>query len=193
MPIKFIKGAIKDPFKTGAIAPSSKRLAKEMLRYWPKERDAVVVEYGPGSGAITKRIYEKVVKHRYIGFEYNSTFVEQLQKDFSNFEFVAASVEELPETLNRNGIDSVELIVSGLPWAVFKESFQRDVLNLTKEAMSGTAVFSTFAYVHALKMRGARKFSRLIQEVFPNVKTSKVVWNNIPPAIVYHCSKSRLT
>jgi phosphatidylethanolamine/phosphatidyl-N-methylethanolamine N-methyltransferase len=51
-------------------------------------------------------------------------------------------------------------------------------------------VFSTFAYIHALKMKKAQSFEKLLREKFKSVKRSKIVWGNLPPALVYHCSLS---
>ncbi|MBF0198439.1 MAG: SAM-dependent methyltransferase [Planctomycetes bacterium] len=190
MSLKFIKGLIQDPQKTGAIAPSSKGLAKELLRHWPAEKESVVVEYGSGTGAVTEEILKKIEERHFFAFELNQMFVDELVEKFPEREFICDSATLLPEILKQKNLDSVDLIVSGLPWANFPESLQKDLLAATIESMSAGGTFSTFAYVHALKLTKAKKFRELLETIFPKVELSPVVWKNLPPALVYHCHKA---
>jgi len=190
MPVNIIKEFIKNPMTTGAIAPSSSSLAKEMLRYWPKKENATVVEYGPGTGAITKKIVGKMQKHEVLAFELNGQFIDKLQTDFPNIKVINDSAESLPKVLDNSNIDKASLIVSGLPWAVFNVKLQKSILDVTIENLQEDGVFSTFAYVHALRMKRARHFEDLLKNKFVDVKRSKVVWRNLPPALIYHCSIS---
>ena len=47
----------------------------------------------------------------------------------------------------------------------------------------------TFAYVHGAGLPWGRSFRRLLERSFSEVRTSPVVWRNLPPAIVYRCRK----
>jgi phospholipid N-methyltransferase len=50
-------------------------------------------------------------------------------------------------------------------------------------------VFITFAYLHGLRLKGARRFRMLLENSFSGVAVSRPVWWNIPPAIIYSCRK----
>lgn len=191
MPAKFIKEFIKNPMTTGAIAPSSSSLAKEILHYWPKKENATVIEYGPGTGAITKKIVEKMKKHEVVAFELNSQFIKKLQSDFSTIKIINESAESLPKILKDSDMEKASLIVSGLPWAVFNVKLQNSILDVTTENLQEDGVFSTFAYIHALRMKRARHFEDLLNKKFVEVRRSKVVWRNLPPALIYHCAISK--
>lgn len=191
MPIEFIKGVIRHPLKTGAIAPSSPYLAREMLKHWPQGKDKVVVEYGPGTGAVTRSIDKKLVDERYLGFELNPSFIKQLQKKLPHLDVCHRSASDLPIELQARGLKSADLIVSGLPWSIFSDELQDSILSATAANLSEDGTFSTFAYVHALKLKQAKSFSQKLHEHFKEVKTSKVVWRNLPPAVIYHCSRGR--
>lgn len=189
MAISFIKAAIKNPKITGAIAPSSSDLAREMMRYWPSGGKKVIVEFGPGTGSFTKKIEERRLDEKIIAIELNPTFAEMIERDFPDIEVHADSAESLRSILEEGKHGKADLILSGLPWAAIEFDIQKSILANTYESLGEGGVFSTFAYLHALKMPRARDFAKLINETFPRVETSKVIWRNIPPAIIYHCFK----
>lgn len=190
MSIKFIKGFVAKPGTTGAIVPSSGSLAKEMLRYFPVDQKPVIVELGPGTGAITKQIVEKKhVNQDIYAFELNLDFEKHLRNKFPEVEFFFQSATTLPEILKNKGDKKVGLVVSSLPWANFNQDLQDNLLDVIRESMSENAVFSTYAYVHALKLKKAKNFAERLNHYFEEVHTSEVVWKNLPPAIIYHCFK----
>ncbi|MEU0562746.1 hypothetical protein [Dactylosporangium sp. NPDC006015] len=80
-------------------------------------------------------------------------------------------------------------MVSGLPWAAFTEARQRGLLSAVVEALSPQGAFTTFAYVHARHTRAARNLLRSLESLFDEVVTSRTVWTNLPPALVYHCRR----
>lgn len=189
MSIHFIRGIIQQPFATGAIAPSSPFLAREMLRHWPRRQGGVVVEYGPGTGPITKRILGRQRSETYLGFELNPVFVRRLKKRFPGIDICDCSAEHLQFELNKRELAAADLIVSSLPWANFSPDLQDHLLEGTVEGLCSGGAFSTFAYVHALKLPTAKKFSRKLKQHFGSVRTSHIIWGNLPPAIIYHCRK----
>jgi len=54
-----IKEFIKD-FEVGAIAPTSNNLAKKVIEKLTFEKEAIIIEYGPGDGVITKMLLDKM-------------------------------------------------------------------------------------------------------------------------------------
>ena len=161
-----------------------------MVRHWPKGgRKNVIVEFGPGTGSFTGLIHQLRTEEKYIGLELNDIFVEQLRKVYPSMEFCHRSAEALPKVLQERGLHKAQLIVSGLPWSIFSEKHQEEILQATFNSLDDTGVFSTFAYFHALRLPGARRFARLIKTIFPTVEVSRIVWRNLPPAVIYHCSK----
>jgi len=57
------------------------------------------------------------------------------------------------------------------------------------EALPPGGRFATFTYRHAVRLPAARRFRTLLDENFSEVRESKTVWRNVPPAFVYHCTK----
>ena len=60
-PALFFRLWLKDPFKIGAIAPSSPELARAMANQVPDTTHYPIVELGGGTGAITSALLERGV------------------------------------------------------------------------------------------------------------------------------------
>jgi phospholipid N-methyltransferase len=57
------------------------------------------------------------------------------------------------------------------------------------ECLSPKGVFTTFAYAHAYWLPTAVRFRKRLKAHFGSVKTSRLVWRNVPPAYVYRCRR----
>lgn len=183
--LAFLKGLVRHPVKTGAIAPSSTNLALEILRYWPNRHDSTIVEYGPGTGSFTRVILSRLRGERFFAMELNQDFVAPLRRD--GVDVYHGSADQLRWALNERHLARADLVVSGLPWAVFSEDLQNRILDTTVENLAPGGMFSTFAYIHSRWMPQAKRFSSLLQKKFHHVEISQIVWKNMPPAVIYHC------
>ena len=67
------------------------------------------------------------------------------------------------------------------------ESLQREILNAVLSNLAPGGYFVTFAYLQGLMLPAGMRFRRLLSETFGEVRTSSVVWRNLPPAFVYRC------
>ena len=181
---------LKSPNKVGAIAPSSPYLANAMLDQLHWDKLTNVVEYGPGTGAISKHLLKRVGDHQKLfAVELNASFVPVLNQKLPTFKVFNESVSDIRRICDREGVDWVDGIISGLPWTVFPEPLQEELLNATLSVLAEGGQFVTFAYFHGLPLQNARRFRKRLKENFSNVTISQVVWRNFPPAIFYSCRK----
>jgi phospholipid N-methyltransferase len=188
----FIGQFIRSPALVGAVAPSSRRLARAATATVPESGDPVVVELGPGTGPFTAMIQERLDgRGVHLAVEINRPLAERLARRFPGCDVVLADAVSLPELLAERGLSSADVVVSGLPWAAFSSELQRRLLNAIVRSMAPTGAFTTFAYLHALPLATARRFRRLLESVFEEVVCSRTVWRNIPPAFVYHARRPR--
>jgi phospholipid N-methyltransferase len=184
----FIREFVRHPVRTGAIAPSSRSLAREMVRGMGLEEARTVVEFGPGLGAFTPEIVARLAPgSQYFAVEQSDTLRLHLSTRFPHLRVFGGSAADLRLFLDRVGVDGVDCIVSGLPWASFGDELQDAILDTTLEVLNDGARFTTFAYLHGLVLPSARAFRDKLQGRFRRVSTSPVVWGNAPPAIVYRC------
>ncbi|MEU8419438.1 methyltransferase domain-containing protein [Micromonospora sp. NPDC048835] len=188
--MSFLLEFVRDPFTVGAIAPSSPGLARMVTLAVPRTGSPVVVELGPGTGAFTAAIQQRLDgRGRHIAVEINPRFARTLAARHPAVDVVNADAGDLPAVLARRGLRQADVVVSGLPWAAFGEDLQRDVLSSVVATLPPHGVFTTFAYVHARWVASARSLLRSVRSLFDEVVLSRTKWANLPPAIVYYCRR----
>jgi len=184
----FLREFLRNPTRIGAIAPSSRVLAREIVRLANVAESQVIVEYGAGTGAFTEEILRcKKPEASFLAIESNPALVQVLRERFPNLVILEHSVEETPRLLRQFQFAHADSIVSGLPWSGFSEELQDRLLKATLEALRPGGVFATFAYLTGLMLPSGIAFRRKIKSLFRRVAISPAVWRNLPPAIVYQC------
>ena len=154
------------------------------------EGASVIVEFGPGTGPITRALIEsKPPNSKLIAVERNEEFVAMLRERHPGLDVAHDCVQQLPKILAARGETAADRIVSGLPWGAFDESLQRDIMKAAHDCLTADGVFVTFAYLQGFALPPAWRFRKLLREMFSEVRQSDVVWRNVPPAFVYTCRK----
>jgi phospholipid N-methyltransferase len=121
--------------------------------------------------------------------ELDGGLVGYLRANEPGIDVAHANALELDVVLGERGVRAVDVVVSGLPWALIGPSHQRVIVGHVAEALGRHGVFTTFAYLHALPLGGARRFRRLLESTFDEVLPTRVVWRNVPPALTYVCRR----
>jgi phosphatidylethanolamine/phosphatidyl-N-methylethanolamine N-methyltransferase len=188
--VSFFREFVRAPMSTGAVAPSGLALAEVATAAVPRTGSPVVVELGPGTGAFTRHIQQRLPRSgRHIAVELNPRFAGRLAALHPAVDVVVADATALQEVLAGRGLDRADVVVSGLPWAAFGEKAQRDVLSEVVAVLPPAGVFTTFAYVHARWAPPAQRLVRSLRSRFDEVVVSRTVWANVPPALVYVCRR----
>jgi phosphatidylethanolamine/phosphatidyl-N-methylethanolamine N-methyltransferase len=178
------------PTRTGAIAPSSQFLARTMVEWIDLPRAQTVFEYGPGTGVFTSHILQRMTSgSRFVAIELNNRLADIFRQRHPGVILIEDSVTNIEAICRRLGIDEVDCIVCGLPWASFPESLQTTILDRMRSVMSPHGQFVTFAYLQGLLLPPGRRFARILPDYFRHVSRSRVVWRNLPPAFVYQCQR----
>ena len=174
---------IKNPKETGAVAPSSKFLTKEIIKNIDFKASKNIVELGPGLGTFTKPILKNANPNaRLFCFEVNKKFCGYLTKNIIDDRLVIISTgaEKIGSNLKKLKIKEADCVISGLPFLNFPESQKRKVLEEVKNSLSDNGRFVLFQYTNGL--------SKLLESYFRKVSRTFVPIN-IPPAFVYVCEK----
>ena len=188
--LKFFKQFIASPAKTGSVAPSSKALADAVVRMARVNEADTVVEFGPGSGAITGSIIESLTPDAtFFAMEINADFVAIMRKRFPEVTVHHDSATNTRQFLEAVGASSCDSIVSGLPWTFFSEELQDELLSTILDVLRPGGVFSTYMYLHSPVAPAGRRFVSKLKSRFGHVENSPVVWRNLPPAIVHGAQK----
>lgn len=188
--VTIIREFFRHPFLTGAIAPSSPRLARAMTDGLGLESAGVVVELGPGTGAITDAIIERLdARARLIVVEVNRALADELAIRYHGLpvEVIHGSAANLRRLVP----SPVDAVVSGLPWSVMPAYQRQRVLNAVAAVLPPAGRFSTFAYLHAAWSPPAHHLARELDRRFAVVQRSGIVWPNVPPAFVHRAAVPR--
>jgi phosphatidylethanolamine/phosphatidyl-N-methylethanolamine N-methyltransferase len=188
----FLGAFLRAPLATGAIAPSSRVLARRMIEDLDLAGARTVLEAGPGTGAFTEAILQACGKDtRVVAVELNADFAARLAARHPDLHVVHDSVEHLPQHLAGLGAPAADVVVCGLPWAILRPAVQRPLVRGIARGLRDGGVFVTFGYVHCAVLPWNRHFHRLLENGFVGLRASRIVWRNLPPAIVYRWRKSR--
>jgi phospholipid N-methyltransferase len=190
MATHFLLESLRHPRRTGAIAPSSRALARALLEPMDLQRARLVVEYGPGTGVITREIVARLGPDgRLLTVEANAAFCRELQARFPEVLVEQATVAALPRLLERRGLGPADAIVSGIPWTLMSSEERRRDIATTLEALRPGGRFATFVYKHGLVLPSADDLLFRLGRAFRKLERGRTVWSNLPPAVVLHCER----
>ncbi len=186
--LTFLRGFISQPMKVGAIAPSSRYLAEQMVLSVDWSTAKTVVEYGPGTGVFTRRISECLRPgSRFFAIEQSAELAQRTRGRCPGVQVHCDSVANVESLCRQEGIEQVDAILCGLPWAAFPESLQRECFDAMLRVLKPGGQFATFAYWQGVVLPAGQRFSKLLRSTFGEVRRSPTVWRNLPPAFVYRC------
>lgn len=188
--LAFFSQMVLNPGDVGAIVPSSRTLADHIALTAGVGDANLVVEYGPGTGAITKSI----VKHapdpsRVICLEINDAFVGILRREYPEINVRNDSATDVLKYVREMGHDSCDAIVSGLPFSAFDDGLQNEILAATYDALSPGGRFVTFSYFGLSYSPQGRSFQKNLSKQFNSFEKSSVIWKNFPPAFTLCATK----
>jgi phospholipid N-methyltransferase len=180
----------RSPQSVGTVLPSSRELVEAMLVPVDFTKLSTIVEYGPGSGTITAEIADRLSgSSRYVGIEINRKLHEDLCIRFPHLTFVNKSAGDIETILGSFDIKQVDAIICGLPWALLPSGQQRAILDGALHCLRPGGVFVTYAFLQGLLLPGAWTLRRRLRSRFSLVRATPIVWNNVPPAFAYICTR----
>ena len=195
----FAQEALADFHTTASLTPSSRYLARAMVKALDLAKAKVVVEFGPGTGVMTRELLAAAPEDAQIlAFEINTRFVDYLRTEINDPRLVviAAGAETTAAELQRRGYARVDAVLSSLGFGLMPESLSQEILRDLMPFLDKHCAFTQFQYLQGLRWRqnngngrGKVEFFDLrafLGEYFPTVRTS-IVWRNLPPAKVFSC------
>jgi phospholipid N-methyltransferase len=189
----FVRSAITNFKTTGAVAPSSRFLARAMVKPLRLTKSKVVVELGCGTGAMTHEMLSRMPDDaKLLGFEINPEFGKLLKSTISDSRFILidARAETMQAEVARQGYAHVDGVLSSLALGFFPDELRRGILSEICRLIGDTGTFTQFQYVHSMQIIDGKltrfKIAGLLRQYFKSVER-KLVTVNIPPAFVYEC------
>lgn len=183
--LPFLRQALVQPMRMGALAPSSRTLARRIAEELSLNEDSVVVELGPGTGALTRELAAGLGDPGHlILLEQNLALAKILRRTYPNAHVIRDCVTNLGHHLNRLGYPEVDYVVSGLPWTLFSTKLQERGLEEVARAVKPGGAFVAFLYLHGMRFSNGSRFEARLGQHLGQISKSKPVWRNLPPARV---------
>jgi len=202
--LKFLAQFRQQFLTTGAIAPSSRYLAAALTRPLRRRPNQAVrvLEVGPGTGAVTRRIVRLLQPGDRLDLvELNEEFVSYLQQRFAvepEFQRVAAQTQIHACPIQQFPADQpYDYIISGLPFNNFPPQLTGEIFEIFFRLLAPHGVLSYFEYMYVRSVRRMvskgqerLRLKGLDQVLQPYLQRHRFdrnwVFANLPPAWVQH-------
>ncbi|MGI8641636.1 MAG: class I SAM-dependent methyltransferase [Pyrinomonadaceae bacterium] len=180
---QFLQAFLKNPFKVGAIAPSSPELAQKMGQGLSPNENKIVLELGVGTGAITKFLQDSIPNEKsYLGIELDKDLVKSLKRKFPKLKIIRGNACEVFSLHQKTNLGKVGYIISCLPFVSIPNEIGEIILTEIDKFMEQGCVFRTFQYAHGYYFPSAIKLREYMDNNYGKAKKSQIVMKNVPPA-----------
>ena len=193
--LKFTQQALSDFQKTAAIAPSSRYLVQAMVEPLPLANAKVVVEFGPGTGAMTRELLRRMPANAMlIAFEISPSFAAFLRQEIRDprLVIIEAGAETCAEHLRALGVERVDAALSSLGFSLMQDWQVHDTLRGLLSFMGPASVLTQYQYLQQIRFQWGKieryRVSLILRRYFGTVDRN-VIWRNIPPAYAFACRK----
>lgn len=174
--LRFLARLIARPVHTGAVAPSSRALARAMAAQVPQS-DLPVLELGPGTGVVTEALLERgVPPSRLTAVEYDAGFAARVGTRCPGVEVVQGDAFNLEKTLNGKLHGPLAAVVSSLPLINFPMEMRTALLEDIFRRLAPGAPFVQFSYRVNPPVPAPQGVA---------LQRAAVIWLNLPPARVW--------
>ncbi len=175
----FLQEWFANPQRTGSIAPSSPRLAAAMAQWLPPNPDSYVLELGPGTGAVTEMLLKRGLREdRLVAIERNPKMARLLRDKFPRAQIISGDAWHLDHLLRsrREPVESVGAVISSLPLLNFPHAEAEALTQKIRAVLEPDGNWVQYSYhLGKNQIRGSSSFQ---------LRASKIVWLNFPPARV---------
>lgn len=141
---RFLLRVLSNPRKIGAVAPSSRALARAMAAQIPPG-DGPVLELGPGTGVVTEAILARgVAPSRLTAIEFDPELAALVRERFSRIRVISGDAFDLANTLGASA--PLAAVVSSLPLLNFAPEARAALLAAVFARLASGAPFIQFSY-----------------------------------------------
>ncbi|MDM7931915.1 methyltransferase type 12 [Tabrizicola sp.] len=176
----FRRRLLQNPKQVSALAPSSRYLARAMADGLGP-RTGRVVEFGPGTGRLTRAILDAGVPARLLDlFELDNDFVRHLHQQFPGVAVHHLGADRADEVV----APGVGAVVSGLPLLSMPASVREAIVSAAFRILAPGAPLIQFTYGPSPPLP-----PESIENLGLMVEPGKKIWLNLPPARVYRFYK----
>ncbi len=184
--ITFFKGFIESPAQVGSVIPSSRFLERRIVNQANLCSAKRIVELGPGTGGTTRALLRSMREDAVLlTVELNPKFHSVIStiRDHRLIPHLGCA-GDLREIVAQYGFDTIDAVVSGIPFSIIKPEFGRAIIQAIADILGAGGRFVAYQFRDRVNVLGREVLgpSQVHFELF-----------NIPPVRVYSWSKNGLS
>jgi phospholipid N-methyltransferase len=167
----------------GWVLPSSPFLVDEVLKKVDWDRARVIVEYGPGVGAFTTRVLQRMRPDaKLIALEINPEFVQFLKRSIKDprLHLLQESATEIDAILERLGCGPADYVISGIPFKTLPDALRHTIVRKTHDVLHPNGTFLVYQFSDVVRP--------YLESVFRKVSPGFELLNIIP-ARLFFCAR----
>jgi phosphatidylethanolamine/phosphatidyl-N-methylethanolamine N-methyltransferase len=175
--LRFLRALLARPKQVGAVAPSSRMLARAIAHEVDPAHPGPVLELGPGTGVITQALLERgVAPEQLTAVEYDPDFAAGIAVRFPGVQVIRGDAFDLNRTLGSRHAERFAAIVSGIPLLNFPVARRCAYVETLMHRLLPGAALVQFSYgMHAPAPAPSGH----------SVSCTAMIWANLPPARVW--------
>jgi phospholipid N-methyltransferase len=168
---------------TGALVPTSPFARNALLDVIDFSTVRVAVELGPGTGAITEGMLERLAPDAtLVAIEINAGFVSTLRERIRDprLKVVEGSAADVDQIVSSLGLGHADCMVSALPFANLGEELRQAIMRAARATLHPGSPLVCLQYTPLY-------MPSLMAKHFGHYKSRLCLWN-VPPAFIYRAS-----
>jgi phospholipid N-methyltransferase len=179
----FFRAFVKAPRVVAAALPSSAALERRVLRAMQLSPDSVVVEFGTGTGGITRATLAALgPEGRLLAIEWTAEFVETVRKiDDARLDVIHGCASTIREELANRGLSAADVVVSGIPFSTMPPELCQKIASELFAALKPGGRFVAYQFT-----------DRVVDYTTPHMGPPNIQHEilNIPPMRVFSWQKA---
>jgi phospholipid N-methyltransferase len=179
----FLSKFLRSPKTVGSVTPSSRFLAKAMVKPvdWSSAKN--VAELGAGTGIFTRYIDQlKGPDCKVVIFEQDHSMRHRLQTRHPGLYYHHDALK-ISDAMKTYKIPQFDYIISGLPFTNFPQELRNGIMDEVEKALKPGGLFIAFQFSLQMRKQLAERFEEINLAFVPM---------NILPAFVYQCRKAEI-
>ncbi|ERI08876.1 class I SAM-dependent methyltransferase [Aneurinibacillus aneurinilyticus] len=178
--LMFLTKFLRSPRNIGSVTPSSRFLAKAMVKPVDWNSAKHIAELGAGTGVFTKQIDRlRLPDCKVVVFEQDRNMRKRLEHLYPGL-YYHHDACDISSAMKQYGINQFDYILSGLPFTNFSQKLRDEIMDEVERALKPGGTFVAFQFSLQMKKQLAERFGDISLEFVPM---------NVLPAFVYCCRK----